>query len=83
MAKPITSTHSDFLLQRVVSLVHVEEQEMSFILTLGKCSVLSHTIKIREYALDTSVYGKVHVNLVRELYRRAYVTVNYQNVRIY
>lgn len=81
MAKPITSTHSDFLLQRVVSPVDVEKQEMSFNLTFGKCSVLSHTIKIREYALGTPVYGKVH--LVRELHSRAYVTVNYQNVRMY
>lgn len=83
MAKPIMSTHSGFLLQRVVSPVDVEKKEMSFILTSGKCSVLFHTNKIREYALETHVYGKVQVNLMRELYRRAYVTVNYQNVRIY
>lgn len=35
MAKPIMSMDSDFLLQKVVSLVDVEKQEMSFILTLG------------------------------------------------
>lgn len=84
MAKPNMSIRSDFLLQSVASpLVDVVKQEMSFILTLGKCSVLSHTIEIRQYALDTPVYGKTLANLARDLYRRAYVTVNYQNVRIY
>lgn len=32
--------------------------------------MLSYTVKVREYALDTQVQGKVPVNLVRELLRR-------------
>lgn len=38
--------------------------------------MLFGTIKISKYALGTPVYGKVPVNLVRELCRRAHVTAN-------
>lgn len=38
--------------------------------------MLFDTIKISEYALDTPVNGKVPVNLLRELYRRAHMTAN-------